>query len=111
LIISKVKGLILVELEKTWQRRLSIYWSFFWRAVAGTIVVAVAGTVLSLIVAKLSGAYFFELYDRFELIVGTPVLFVWQFVAFRMALEKQYIGFRVVLVPAPSTLDSTPVQA
>jgi hypothetical protein len=96
-------------LELTWKRLLSVYWLLTWRWVLGSVVIgvvfgAVIGAVIGLVngVAisasgarvvpdQVRGAIFFT--------VGWIAGVGWGFFVLRMALQKTYADFRIVLVP------------
>jgi hypothetical protein len=86
------------ELEPTFERTLSIWWLLIWR---GTICGALMGGMLGVVI----GAVWYALQlspENMQMvakIAGGLVGLVWGFVVLRMALRKNYSGFRIALVP------------
>ena len=86
------------ELEPTFERTISIWWLLIWR---GTICGALMGGMLGVVI----GAVWYALQlspENMQMvakIAGGLVGLAWGFVVLRMALRKNYSGFRIALVP------------
>ena len=86
------------ELEPTFERTLSIWWLLIWR---GTICGALMGGMLGVVI----GAVWYALQlspENMQMvakIAGGLVGLAWGFAVLRMALRKNYSGFRIALVP------------
>jgi hypothetical protein len=86
------------ELDVTWRRVASVWWLVFWRgAVGGLLLGAVAGFIVGMVVA-LAGHP--ELGRTAGGWAGRLISIPWVAVALKMALEKRYREFRIVLVPS-----------
>jgi hypothetical protein len=86
------------ELQPTFERTLSIWWLLAWR---GTICGALMGAVLG---AFLGVAWYALHWSPQNLqmvtsIAGGLIGLAWGFVVLRMALRKNYSGFRIALIP------------
>ena len=86
------------ELEPTFERTISVWWLLIWR---GTICGALMGGMLGVVI----GAVWYALQlspENMQMvakIAGGLVGLAWGFVVLRMALRKNYSGFRIALVP------------
>ena len=85
------------EIEITVGRLLSIFWALLWRAMLGALV---AGAVTGFVIGFVMGAFGSsrENVAIVTSVVGLVCGFVWWAVALRMALKKQYEGFRIALI-------------
>jgi hypothetical protein len=86
------------ELEVNFGRLLRIYWLFIWRSVLGALLIGftlgfIVGVVFSLLglpltLAKTAGG-----------VLGVVGGAVWGLFCLKMAIEKKYRDFRIMLVP------------
>ena len=84
------------ELELTWQRILSIWWLLIWRAALGGFAIGFAiGLVIGVIAFVIGHRPGFA----FNFGVGLVIGLVWWPFVIRMALQKEYKGFRIALLP------------
>jgi len=86
------------ELEVTWPRCLAIWWLILWRGFVGAFLLGVVlGATITLVglIVGLAPA----LIHAINTIFGIIASFIAAVVAVRMALLKQYSGFRLALVP------------
>jgi hypothetical protein len=97
------------NLEITWERAIGIWWLIIWRMILGSIVLGiifgfVAGFMIGLIGTALGLPHdSVASFNRFVVIlVGSLTNIVWGITVVRMALRKQYTGFRLALVPNSS---------
>lgn len=80
------------ELEVTWPRVGSFFWLWAWRgALGGGLISGISGAILR--ATSLQPLFVFAV--LFVLGMG------WQLIVVRMALQKKYRHYRVVLVPNP----------
>jgi hypothetical protein len=86
------------ELAITWQRVARVWWLITWRSFVGAMVLAmifgfVVGVVRYVAQVDIPSSYILSV------VVGWFVGFGWLMVVVRMALTKNYIDFRLTLVP------------
>lgn len=86
------------ELQVNLGRLLRIYWLFMWRSVLGSLVIGftlgfIIGLVLRVLGVPLTQT------TTITSLVGLVGGVVWSLFCLKMALEKKYRDFRIVLVP------------
>jgi hypothetical protein len=86
------------ELEVSLGRLLRIYWLFIWRSVLGALVI---GFALGFIIGLVLGALGVPLTQIATIsgVVGLGGGVAWALFCLKMALEKKYRDFRIILVP------------
>ena len=101
------------ELEATWGRAARVWWLIMWRGVLGGVLLGAAvGVIVGIItVAVILGTHgtLVDLEDQpiyrtgiaLGAILGVIIGIGWYIVVVRMALRKQYRGFRLSIVPRP----------
>jgi hypothetical protein len=85
------------EVEITIGRLLRIFWLFVWRAVIGS---AIAGEIVGFVIGFVMGVAGSE-HEHLAIVTslaGGVAGAIWSIVALKMALEKQYQGFRIALI-------------
>jgi xanthosine utilization system XapX-like protein len=95
------------ELDVTWGRAFRVWWLLLWRSIVGaTLLSFVAGFVFGLIYALLAGVFGWPAVGASigGGVLGVIIGGVWAVLVVRMALNKKYAEFRIVLVPH-STLE------
>jgi hypothetical protein len=85
------------ELEITWSRVMSIWWLLMWRTLLGG---ALAGAILGFKIGFVGALLRYPPGSTTPLsaIVGGLAGLCWGIVVIRMALKKNYSGFRIALV-------------
>ena len=77
---------------------MSVWWLMFWRASVGSFLLGVlTGTIWGLMVAVAGGGR--DLSALGGSLSGLAVALVWFVFVVRMALKKNYRGFRLEVVP------------
>jgi len=85
------------ELELNWRRAIAIWWLLTWRTWIGAIVLGgIVGGIAGGVVAV--AGYSVEDNTIYFNIVGGILGLVWSLGVLRMALEKDYRGFRIALI-------------
>lgn len=85
------------DVEPGWEQIISVCWLLIWRGVFGG---AAIGFVLGLVVNMALGLGFgVVLGSNVNLAMGVVTSLIWWPFVVRMALEKKYKAFRIVLVP------------
>jgi hypothetical protein len=85
------------ELEATWGRAVSVWWLLAWRGLLGAVVLgAVVGFAIGF-GGSLAGMSEQAITTASTLVSGLIGL-AWAVVVTRMALRKQYNGFRLAIV-------------
>ena len=83
--------------DATFSRVLSVWWLFIWRSAVGSIVLGLAiGIVIG--GATLLFGVSQEASVPFVMLLSVVIGIVWGMVVLRMALNKNYRGFSIVLV-------------
>lgn len=83
--------------DATFSRVLSVWWLFIWRSAIGSVVLGVAiGIVVG--VATLLLGLSQQASFPFVMLLSAVIGIVWGVVVLRMALNKNYRGFSIVLV-------------
>lgn len=86
------------DFEPTWGRVLSVWWLVFWRGLLGAAALGgVAGFIIGFVGAMIGVSM--ELISSVSLALGGIIGLLWSIMVTRMALRKQYGGFRIALVP------------
>ena len=83
------------ELEVTWSRALSVFWLLLWRGVLGA---AIAGGVIGFILGFAFAMLRIPMEPAIPGIAGAIAGLAWYVVVVRMALRKNYRGFRIALL-------------
>jgi GYF domain 2 len=84
------------ELEVDLGRLFRIYWLFMWRSVLGSVVIGfILGFVLGLVFRMLGVPLSQTITGLMGLVGGV----VWSLFCLKMALQKKYRDFRIMLVP------------
>lgn len=85
-------------LDVTWGHALSVWWLFAWRAVVGAMLGgAIVGGVFGFVAGTMGVPL--ETISMIGGIIGAVIGIVWGIVVIKMALNKKYKNFRIVLVP------------
>jgi uncharacterized membrane protein YjjP (DUF1212 family) len=87
------------ELEQTWARIAAVWRLIMWR---GTVFGGLTGFVLGLIIGilgQVAGLQPQTVNIIANFVIGFAIGAVWMLVIVRMAVKKNYRGFRVVFVP------------
>jgi hypothetical protein len=89
------------ELEITWERLASIWWLVMWRGMIGGAAFGACVTFVIALPAVFSPNFPLSPFVTIAGIVGpaATLLVAWP-VVIRMALTKNYQGFRIVLIPS-----------
>jgi hypothetical protein len=86
------------EREPTFERTLSIWWLLAWRGtICGALMGELLGAVIGVVWYALHGSP--QNLQMVSSIAGSLIGLTWGFVVLRMALRKNYSGFRIALVP------------
>ena len=84
------------EIQPGWQQILSIFWLLIWRGALGGFVISFAlGLALNLILALIFKIQFGTIAN---LLIGLVIGLIWWPFVVRMALRKEYRGFRIALI-------------
>ena len=89
------------ELEKTWKRILSVWWLVLWRGFVGGLLLGVLVGVIVGGTGILLG-WGSDVGTRLSGILGSAAGILWSVAVTRMALRKNYRGFRIALLPRHS---------
>jgi hypothetical protein len=90
------------ELDVTWGRAFRVWWLLLWRwAVGGMVLSFVAGFVFGVIYGVLARVFGWPSGGASigGAVLGLIVGGLWAILVVRMALNKKYAEFRIVLVP------------
>jgi hypothetical protein len=86
------------ELEVTWLRAATVWWSIFWRSfVIALVAGAAAGFVIGIALASIGRGDLVEYWGRLIGVVVAVPAGVW---AVKTVLGKEYRQFRIALVPS-----------
>jgi hypothetical protein len=86
-------------IDMTWGRLCRIYWLFLWRhTVGGVLLVILAGAEILIFRHSLVPNRHAVLI--LDAVICPLVNVVWAFFVIRMALRKQYRGFRLIMIEA-----------